>query len=174
MSNIAYLTYPEFILAHVKYEMWVAGYDPYLKKTACDMFNSYMHKLSEVVMPQKKQQNNDNNRQNWTKVEFVNINLSKSEKTQFKSWYADNQAELPMLLTAFLSAGYKTSMKYDFENSCFIVTAICEDDGLPNHGKALTSRSDDWLEALALNLFKTDVLSPDGVWETSGKGNSWG
>lgn len=173
MSNIAYLTYPEFIFAHFKYEVLVAGHDPYLKKTACDLFNSYMHKLSEVVMPQNKKQQ-QNSQQQWQKVEFVNINLSKSEKTQFKAWYSENQAELPRLLTAFIAAGYKLSIKWDNENACFIATSTCIDESLNNSGKALSSRSDDWLEAIALNLFKTDVLSEDGTWESSGKGNSWG
>jgi hypothetical protein len=173
MSNIAYLTYPEFIFAHFKYELWVSGHDPYQKKTACDLFNSYMQKLSEVVMPAKKQQQQSNGN-NWQKIEFVNINLSKAEKTQFKSWFTENEAELPRLLSVFIAAGYKTSLKWDNENDCFIATATCVDESLENSGKALSSRSDNWLEALALNYFKTDVLSEKGVWESSGRGNSWG
>lgn len=116
----------------------------------------------------------DNNGQNWSKVDFVNINLSKVEKTQFKAWFSENQAELPRLLSVFMAAGYKTSLKWDNSNECFIATVVCEDDSLENSGKALSSRSDDWVEALALNLFKTDVISEKGVWEASGKGNSWG
>lgn len=173
MSSIAYLTFPEFIFAHTRYELWIAGSDPYLKKTACDLFNSYMKSLSEVVMPAKKQQQ-QNSRPQWDKIEFVNINLSKAEKTQFKAWFSENQPELPRLLSVFISAGYKTSLKWDNENACFIATATCTDEGLENSGKALSSRSDDWIEALALNLFKTDVLSENGIWEASGKGNSWG
>lgn len=124
-------------------------------------------------MPAKKQQQQQNNNNNW-KVDFVNINLSKAEKTQFKAWYAENQSELPRLLSVFIAAGYKTSIKWDNENECFIATATCIDESLENSGKALSSRSDDWVEALALNLFKTDVISDKGVWEASGKGNSWG
>lgn len=124
-------------------------------------------------MPAKKQQN-QNSAQQWAKVEFVNINLSKAEKTQFKSWYSENQAALPELMTRFIAAGYKLSLKWDNENDCFIATSTCTDETMENGGKALSSRSDDWLEAIALNLFKTDVISEDGVWEHSGKGNSWG
>lgn len=125
-------------------------------------------------MPQKKQQNTSNNGQNWRKIEFVNINLSKAEKTQFKSWFSDNEAEIPRLAAAFIAQGYKTSMKWDNENECFIVTATCEDDTMPNGGKAMSSRSDNWVEAVALNIWKTDVLCDGGIWEGTAKGNSWG
>lgn len=125
-------------------------------------------------MPQGKKQQQQNSAPQWQKVEFVNINLSKAEKTQFKSWYSENQATLPELLTRFIAAGYKLSIKWDNENDCFIATSTCSDETMENGGKALSSRSDDWLEAIALNLFKTDVLSENGVWEASGKGNSWG
>lgn len=174
MYQTTYLTYPEFIFAHIKYELWVAGIHPYERKTACDLFNSYMCSLSEVIMPQGKAQKIDNGRQNWTKTEFVNINLSKSEKTQFKSWFSDNQAELPRLLAVFITQGYKVSLKWDEGNGCFIATVICEDTSMENGGKALSSRSDDWVEALALNLFKTDVISDKGIWSASGAGNNWG
>lgn len=123
-------------------------------------------------MPAKKQQNS--NGRSWDKIEFVNINLSKAEKTQFKSWFADNQAEIPRLASVFIGAGYKMSLKWDNSNECFIATATCDDESLSNYGKALSSRSDDWVEAIALNIFKTDVLSEEGVWEGNGKGNSWG
>lgn len=124
-------------------------------------------------MPAKKQQQQQNN-SNYRQIEFVNINLSKAEKTQFKSWFAEHQAEIPTLMTAFIAQGYKLSLKWDNENECFIATSTCTDEGMENSGKALSSRSDDWVEAIALNYFKTDILSEGGVWESSGRGNSWG
>jgi len=173
MCEKTFKTFPEFIFAHTKYELWLANREPYLMKTACDLFNSYMINLSEMILPMAKKQA-QNNQQQWAKIEFVNINLSKQEKTQFKSWYTEIQAELPRLVAVFIAAGYKQSIKWDNENDCFIATATCVDDSLENSGKALSSRSDDWMEAIALNVFKTDVLSEKGVWEASGKGNSWG
>lgn len=173
MSQINYLTYPEFIFSHVKYELWISGHDPYLKKVSCDLFNSYMTKLSEVAMPAKKQQQLQNSN-GYQKIEFVNINLSKAEKTQFKSWFSEHEVEIPRLVTVFVAAGYKLSLKWDNENDCFIATSTCNDETMENGGKALSSRSDNWVEAIALNIFKTDVLSENGIWESSGKGNSWG
>jgi hypothetical protein len=123
-------------------------------------------------MPAKKankaKQWQDNN------VEFVNIRLNNKQKETFKSWFADNERELPNLLAVFLAAGYKMSLKYDADHECYIASATCFDDSMENHNKCLTSRSQDWLEAMALNLYKTDVLSEDGIWESSSTGSDWG
>lgn len=173
MSNIAYLTYPEFIFAHVKYELWVAGKSPFERQFACELFNSYSYRLSEVTMPAKKAQQ-IKQQPEYQKIEFVNINLSAQEKQHFKSWYHEHESEIPSLATAFIAQGYKLSLKYDGENECFIATSTCQDETMPNGGKALSSRSDDWIEALALNIYKTDVVSEDGTWESSGRSNSWG
>src|SRR5574338_1165560 len=140
---------------------------------ACDLFNRYQSKLEKMIMPSKINRN-DNQNGNWRKVDFVNINLSNAEKKQFKSWYEENQAAIPELAAAMTGQGYKLSIKWDNSNSCFIATVTCEGDGLPNDGKALSSRSGDFMEAVALNIFKTDVVSDDGVWPETSRGNSWG
>jgi len=172
-SSRAEWTFPEFIFTHFRYELYCAGIEPYQRKVACDMFNSYQHKLEESIMPQKKQ-NNGNNGQSWNKVEFVNINLSNGEKKQFKSWFEENHTAIPELAAAMTGQGYKLSIKWDNGNSCFIATVTCDDESLDNNGKALSSRSNDWMEAIALNIFKTDVVCEDGKWGEGTRGNSWG
>jgi hypothetical protein len=123
-------------------------------------------------MPAKKQ----NKAQQWRNdsVEFVNIRLTVKQKETFKAWFLENESELPNLLAVFLTAGYKLSLKFDSEHNCYIASATCFDDSMENHNKCLSSRSQDWLEAMALNLYKTDVLSEDGVWESSAVGSDWG
>lgn len=123
-------------------------------------------------MPTKNQKPNNNN--NWKQVTFCNINLSVAERKQFKSWYEENQTAIPELSAAFTSQGYKLSIKWDNGNDCFIATVTCENDHSENNGKALSSRSGDWMEAIALNLFKTEVLCENGVWPAESRGNSWG
>jgi len=166
-------TFPEFIFTHFRYELFCAESDPYQKKIACDMFNSYQHKLGEAIMA-RKYEKPDNGGQNWKSVDFVYINLSTAEKKQFKSWFNENQSAVPELSASMTAQGYKLSIKWDNGNGCFIATVTCDNDGLPNKGKALSSRSDNWLEAIALNIFKTDVCAQDGRWPETSTGNNWG
>lgn len=125
-------------------------------------------------MPQKKQQQQSNNRKPYADIQFCNINLSTAEKKQFKSWFEEHRTEIHTYAAAMTSTGYKLSIKWDNEHACFIATITCTDEAMENGGKALSSRSDDWLEAIALNIFKTDVVAEDGVWENSQSGSSWG
>lgn len=174
MSMANYLTFPEFIFAHFRYQVWIANKQPYEMKEACDLFNRYQEQLRGCIMSAKKQaQQQSNNRFN-SNIQFCNINLSAAEKKQFKSWFNEHQSEIPTYAAAMTAQGYKLSIKWDNEHECFIATITCTDESMTNGGKALSSRSSDWLEAIALNIFKTDVIAEDGVWESSQSGNNWG
>jgi hypothetical protein len=109
----------------------------------------------------------------FKKIEFVSIQLTADEKLAFKGWYETNLSESELLLETFIQSGYKTSIVWDTNKDCFIASSTCTNDKSKNYDKCLTSRSNNWLEALMLNLWKTDVLSKKGVWEATTKDN-WG
>lgn len=173
------MTYPEFLIHNLRY--WehhkVFPYDKYhvepsRSKFFLDMLETALHRLECAMSPAKKAK--ANKQTDYANIEFVNINLTVKQKDTFKSWYAEVETELPNLLAAFIGAGYKTAIRFDNENECFIVSSTCIDESMENGGKCLTSRSDDWLEALALNLYKTDTISENGIWESSSNGKNWG
>lgn len=121
-------------------------------------------------MPKKQAKSN----QNWKQIEFVNIQLDIKQKKEFRSWYETMAAEAETLLDNHIKSGYKISIRYDEENETFISSSTCVDEGLSNHDKCLTSRSDVLVEALLLNIYKTDVVCKDGVWEADTSSQKWG
>ena len=125
-------------------------------------------------MSSKSNNNRNGNNGGYNNITFVNVPLGNKDKAQFKSWFSDNERELPNLLATFIASGYKLSVKWDIDNQCYIATFTCDATGLTNHAKALSSRSNDWLEAIALGLWKTDVLCEDGRWPTEKQGFNWG
>lgn len=136
-----------------------------------NFLNQAMERLGEAIMPAKKRQDK---KPQYNQVEFVNVSLTKKDKETFKTWYDARIAELPDMVAKFISEGYKISFRWDSDNECYICSATCIDESMENHNKCLTSRSDQWLEALALNLFKTDTLCKDGIWESTETGYNWG
>lgn len=177
--NTTLATFPETLFSLIRYyeTHWIypfSGQKPKHPQSIwyIEYINRQLSKLECAVMPTKrankaKQWRNDN-------VEFVNINLNKAQKEHFRGWFMENEKELPNLLAIFMSAGYKISLKYDTEHECYISTATCFDSSMENYNKALSSRSADWFEAMALTLWKTDVLCEDGVWENSAREDNWG
>lgn len=173
------MNYPMFLIANLRFweHRYIFPWGEYEEKPFhgwyfLDMLETAIERLECAIMTKKQVQqrrNFDN-----SKIEFVNINLSKKERDQFKAWYTELETEIPRLIAVFMSQGYKIGIRYDTENECYICSATCFDDSMENHGKCLTSRSADWLEAMALNLFKTDVMSPDGIWESTTSGSNWG
>ena len=118
-----------------------------------------------------KQRNTNNS---WNKIEFINIRLDVEEGKQFRDWFKAQSEKIPDLLGQIMVDDHKISVTWDERNQCFIATFTGKEDQRHNDNKSLSSRSDDWYEALALNCYKHLVMCKNGKWEGETEKNNWG
>lgn len=110
----------------------------------------------------------------WPEITFINYRLSAEEKKVWNAWSEKNANTAVDELAIFMSNGHKTSISWDLNNSCWIASSTCKDDKSINHNKCIMSRSQDWLEAMMLNLFKASVVCKDGDWSDMKSDDTWG
>lgn len=129
-------------------------------------------------MPNKTGNKHSNSRDSsdWTKFEFVSVNLTEDEKKKFKSVYSESPQEFFNQLDGLLKNGYKVSLSYDKQNNCVLASMTGKDPLSPNFNYVLTSRAADAWESLALSLFKHFHVCDDEDWggDTREDGRSWG
>ena len=108
---------------------------------------------------------------------YIDLRLGDDQKAVFQDWFLAPNCNWWDLLCDALAKGLALSLKWDSENDCY--TASLTGAGISNSNEryALTSRSSQANEALALCVYKHDVLM-GGTWDSylprSGKLRSWG
>jgi len=107
-------------------------------------------------------------------IEFVNVTLNESQRKDFKAWYATSFESLADEIGQVMVDDYRVSCNWDDNNQCFIATFTGKTDNRANPSRALSSRADNWFEALGINLFKHTVLFKSGEWDGEGVKNNWG
>lgn len=146
------------------------------RDSVCDWYvrevNSYFEVLSEMRYAMKGKKTTKPDFQHGFR--FVNIRIGKSQRKEVEAWIDECKDDLPRILTPFLDDGYKFSLRRDDENETYIGAMTCVTEGHPNNNACLTSRSNDWVEALMLCLYKTTVLCENGVWPHEEKFDDWG
>lgn len=105
---------------------------------------------------------------------FINGKVSKEEKIAFKKWQSEKDDKFFDVVTDFLASGYKVSVRYDVENDTWITATTCWEDPHVNKGYCMMSRAGDWVTALLLPIFKTQVLCEDGSWSDWEEEEDWG
>lgn len=121
-------------------------------------------------MANKKQ----SSRNRFGNTEFVNVTLTADQRKEFKAWYPAILDNLHDELGQLMVDDYKVSCSWDDNNQCFIATFTGKQDQTYNSEKALSSRSDNWFEALGVNLFKHVVLFGSKTWDGETTKNNWG
>jgi len=111
---------------------------------------------------------------NWNKIEFINVTLTEPQKKEFKVWAKEQSASIADELGQVMVDEYRVSLVWDDSNQCFIATFTGKVDQSTNADKALSSRSDDWYEAIALTLFKHKVVFGGKAWNGETSKNNWG
>jgi len=132
----------------------------------------FVEQLEMDIMPPSKKQGRKAT--NFPEIEFVTVRLDKEQAGAFADWVHQDDESRSLDLAEFISAGHKTSITWDDYNSCFIVSSTCKDEGSDNFNKCLSSRSNDWYEAMMMNVYKANVLLAKGPWESDASTNSWG
>lgn len=115
--------------------------------------------LKDAQMPPKNRKMSRDNM-----PEMISSKLTDAELLEFETWYAKQQPKLWNTLTDILLDGHKQGVSWDAYNDCFIASLTGRGDGVTNDGRCLTSRSQDWIEAVALNLYKHLVIYQKGLW----------
>jgi len=105
---------------------------------------------------------------------FVNFRLGKEEKDEFKAYMSAKPDILSEKLAIFIGEGHKVSLSWDDNNKCFIGSATCKDEGSINNNHCMTSRSDDWFEALMMNVYKANELAAGTAWSDLSESADWG
>lgn len=128
-------------------------------------YESWVHKMAN-----KKQSSGGN----WNNTEFINLSLSEPQRKDFKNWYATEGERITDHIGQAMVDDYRLSCNWDDNNQCFIATLTGKPDQRHNASKALSSRSDDWLEAMALSMFKHLVIFKGATWSGESTKNNWG
>lgn len=90
---------------------------------------------------------------------FINIRLSDEMRAHFHEWEAAYSAHISGYWEDHLGAGIKISFAYDETNSAFIVTYTGRLVGQVGSRYAVSSRAGTIQQALALAVYKHEVLA---------------
>lgn len=121
----------------------------------------------------RKNSSPGDNKFDW-QVSFVQLKLNEETAEGFNNWMERKEAEIQLDVAVFMSHGHKTSITWDNENKCWIVSATCKDENSKNYNHCLSSRSSEWWEALCMNVYKNDVICKGGSWADKQANVSWG
>lgn len=113
------------------------------------------------------------NKPDW-QVTFVQIKLTGEHIDGFSKWMERKEPEIALDVASFMSNGHKTSITWDNDNKCWIVSATCKEEGSKNYNHCLSSRSNEWWEALCMNVYKNDILCDGGSWADKQQNSNWG
>lgn len=96
--------------------------------------------------------------------EMVQFKLNMDELNQFDQWLQQKGFNFDVRVTNHLIEDHKLGISWDGYNDCFIASSTAKGEKNKNTGSCLLSRSTDWREAVALNLFKQEVVYANGIW----------
>lgn len=112
--------------------------------------------------------------QNAFNTEFVNVQLSEGQKKDFLKWKTEQAERIADLIGQIAVDDYKITCSWDARNQCYIASFTGKEDQRHNEHRSMSSRSDDWYEAIALNVYKHVVVFHEGTWEGDNTKNNWG
>ena len=121
----------------------------------------------------RKNTSAEGNKPDW-QVTFVQLKLTEETANEFAKWMERKEPEIALDVASFMSNGHKTSITWDNENKCWIVSATCKEEGSKNYNHCLSSRSSEWWEALCMNVFKHNVICKGGTWADKQSNTNWG
>lgn len=121
-----------------------------------------------IVMPNRGMQRYPSD---W---KFVSIALSSADERNFTEWYARERDNFVAMLEDLMASTYKLSLSYDFDNTCFIATISGTKSSSVNSNSSISARSDEFLEAVCLVLYKHYVMCEGGDWSEHARPSNWG
>lgn len=111
---------------------------------------------------------------NFAQIKFINFKLRGDNKATFETWSSRKETDVALDIAQFMSSGVKTSITWDVERNCWIVSSTMKDEDSKSLDMCLTSRSDDWYEGMKMNAFKGLVLAGKQPWSVLAEEDDWG
>jgi hypothetical protein len=134
--------------------------------------NRKLAQIGDFIMARKNSSSPDS-KPDW-QVTFVQLKLNEETANAFAKWMERKEPEIALDVAAFMSNGHKTSITWDNENKCWIVSATCKEESSKNYNHCLSSRSSEWWEAMCMNVFKHNVVCAGGSWVDKQSSANWG
>ena len=128
--------------------------------------------MGELIMPARSSKSGTG--VPFAPTEFINVRLNQRQKEDFVVWSSRKAEDVALDVAGFISEGHKIGITWDLNNTCWIVSATCKVPGDPNENCCLTSRSDDWYEAMVMCVFKDRVIGKDVPWRDMQEDTNWG
>jgi len=100
----------------------------------------------------------------FSELQFVNLELSSAEKTNFRE--LDDSGEFDDVdIESWILLGYKLSISYDFKNACCTASLTASYRNMVNSGLILSARAGSASAAIRVLAFKDKYLADDGLWQ---------
>ncbi len=109
-----------------------------------------------------------------TDFQFAEIRLTKDDKASFERWATENLADAPDLLDALVNSGIKVGYSWSDYNDCYSFSLTDLDEKSQNAHVVMTSRADNFQEAMMIALYKHYVLCDGGLWPVKSQESDWG
>lgn len=132
--------------------------------------NYLQQRANGEFIPMAKRKQNTNN----FGVEFINIEMDDKHEKAFTAYHGLHIDKMGKLVSELAADGNKIGISFDGDNECFIISVTCKDESSDNHNKCYTSRSDDWVEALMIALYKWDEIFGRTTWVGKTQRKNWG
>lgn len=133
--------------------------------------NKILNRWENAAMPARVKQNS---KMDFNNTQFAMVRLSEADRTEFHSWWNAKGFDGGLEISTFIANGWKTSLTWDDANKCFICASTCKDERSVNANVCVTSRSDDYTEALLLNVYKVNVMYKNAPLPTERGKDNWG
>jgi len=85
---------------------------------------------------------------------YVDLSLDDGQRNRFVAWVSDQNGAWVNLLQDALAQGLGCSAKWDADNQCFVCSFAGAGVSNSNERYVLTARSDSYIEAMELLLYK--------------------
>lgn len=135
-----------------------------------NMANERLNSLHEGFYMAGKNGNSNSN----FKTKFASITLDAETKDLCKAWLAANAKDLDTFFVDMVRDGWKTSLRWDETNDCFIASSTNVDADSRNHDVCVTSRSDNMFEAILINYYKIYIMFDRKKLPTEPEKQNWG
>lgn len=127
------------------------------------IMNDYLARRGNAIMAAKGTRNRK--KATLGEYSFVRTQLTGEDKKAAKAWFEKHSDELDKKMHDVLASGHKVSFSYNETNQSVTCTFTGKPEESVNEYRMLTSFASSWWQALALGLWKTEVLFSSGVWE---------
>jgi len=105
---------------------------------------------------------------------FVDYRLTGKDKDGFEEFFSAKYDVLAEELVQVIANGHRATITWNEKDVCFIASLVCNDERSVNKGCCVSSRSQDWWEALMMSVYKVTKILGDSDWSKMSAGSNWG